>query len=423
MLSVNNLVSQFTSHYQTMWWNTAAGFPEMLDIYRNSRERLICQKAKERELDQFIRESFRDMKKLPATETELLELQEKFKLSLKRLYYGKISIRQDGNLSLLDDFYPVAKDFIKAAREFDPQVTSGDIFQAIRNVWIMNSIQLLLGLPVKMTDAIFAYSMLYPYTDNILDNVELSLESKRCFNGRLREYLTGKSVAPENSRELQIFQLVAKIRAQYPQRDNPGVFQSMLAIQNAQEKSLGQQNRHTSPYETDILGISIEKGGSSVLADGYLVAGALEPEAAETIFGLGVFLQFIDDLEDVARDYQNGHLTIFSQTIPAWPLDGLTNRLLQFIHGILDSATCFNSNPSGQTLKDLTLQNSHQMIFEAVARNCKFYSKNYVRAIEKHTPVRLGYLRKLNPRIQRKFSSLKNIRFPATGSTISTQDI
>ena len=49
-------------------------------------------------------------------------------------------------------------------------MTLQEIGQAMRNVWIMNISQVLLNVEVKFTNAIFAYSMLYPYTDNILDD-------------------------------------------------------------------------------------------------------------------------------------------------------------------------------------------------------------------------------------------------------------
>ena len=55
-------------------------------------------------------------------------------------------------------------EFARMARRFDPTISSLDIYQASRNVWMANVIQLLLGIPIAVTPAIFAYSMLYPYT-------------------------------------------------------------------------------------------------------------------------------------------------------------------------------------------------------------------------------------------------------------------
>ena len=52
------------------------------------------------------------------------------------------------------------------ARKFDDDLPIGDIMQAMRNVWISNALQLLFGKEVYYSKANFAYSMLYPYTDN-----------------------------------------------------------------------------------------------------------------------------------------------------------------------------------------------------------------------------------------------------------------
>jgi hypothetical protein len=42
----------------------------------------------------------------------------------------------------------------------------------------MNSLQIFWGLPLEMTPSVYAYSMLYPYTDNFLDNPEVNSEEK-----------------------------------------------------------------------------------------------------------------------------------------------------------------------------------------------------------------------------------------------------
>ncbi len=69
-------------------------------------------------------------------------------------------------------YLDAAEKFITTARKENPQLKDEEIFQALRNVWIMNSLQIYWGLPVEMTPSVYAYSMLYPYTDNFLDNPE-----------------------------------------------------------------------------------------------------------------------------------------------------------------------------------------------------------------------------------------------------------
>ena len=61
----------------------------------------------------------------------------------------------------------------------------------------------------------------------------------------------------------------------------------MIAINEAQTKSLLQHTKTIPPNEL-IMEISMEKGGTSVLADGYLVEGDMTEEDALFAFGLGV---------------------------------------------------------------------------------------------------------------------------------------
>jgi hypothetical protein len=61
-------------------------------------------------------------------------------------------------------------------------------------------------------------------------------------------------------------------------------------------------------YEKDILAMSIEKGGSSVLADAYLINGTLTEKEATFFFGYGVLLQICDDLQDGKKDLQEQHM-------------------------------------------------------------------------------------------------------------------
>lgn len=50
-----------------------------------------------------------------------------------------------------------------------------------------NCIQVLLGIGISVTPSVFAYSMLYPYTDNFLDAGKVSERQKRETNDRLEK--------------------------------------------------------------------------------------------------------------------------------------------------------------------------------------------------------------------------------------------
>src|SRR5208337_5201388 len=98
----------------------------------------------------------------------------------------------------------------------------------------------------------------------------------------------------------------------------------------AQENSLRQRASPPSLHGPDIIKLSFEKGGASVLADGHLAAGSLSCEEAQFLFGWGALLQLVDDLQDLRQDRRDAALTIFTQAAGRVPLDELATHTLSF---------------------------------------------------------------------------------------------
>ena len=86
-------------------------------------------------------------------------------------------------------------------------------------------------------------------------------------------------VEPHNPHEAAVFRLIEKIENEYPRKDFPEIYASLLAIHAGQAKSLRQQGGLCILSPQALLQISVEKGGSSVLADSWLVAGRLNQTA------------------------------------------------------------------------------------------------------------------------------------------------
>ena len=87
-------------------------------------------------------------------------------------------------------FSAVTDEFVRRAYDFDPNIGDEEVYQASRNVLIMNSIQMYLGKEICLTPSVFAYSMLYPYTDNYLDALDVDIQMKEA-NDRLLLRLNG----------------------------------------------------------------------------------------------------------------------------------------------------------------------------------------------------------------------------------------
>jgi hypothetical protein len=398
--TVQEFLLEFKNRHIKMWWDTSIAFPRLEEVFDKHMK-----KKNEKELDKYIKSGISDLRNLPKANEDRQTWREDLKNRSKDA--GKyIFGLTDEYLQIFteNDFAKATKDFLNEVRNFDSKCAFEDIFQAIRNVWIMNSIQILLGRGVQLTPSIFAYSMLYPYTDNYLDDPNVSDDEKVRINQRFKRRLKGEVMQPANFHEQQLFTLVSMIESQYARLDYQGVYDSLVGIHQAQENSLLQQKKVNSPYETDILGISIEKGGMSVLADAYLIRGELFMEEAAFMFGFGVFLQLADDLQDIYKDIENNHMTIFSQTAKKWPLDNITNRLINFLYQVIDSDQRF-SNPDLIQLKSLIKYNCMFLIIHAIAKNRRMYSKEYIKKIEVFSRFSFDYLDKLYQKLQKEYKT------------------
>jgi hypothetical protein len=198
------------------------------------------------------------------------------------------------------------------------------------------------------------------------------------------------------------------VEQEFPRDKFPRVFQSLLGIYNAQVKSLIQQRGHVPPYVIDIPGISFEKGGTSVLADGFLLKGELDAKQQDFCFGLGTFLQIADDIQDILIDKKNDHMTLFSQTAGKYPLDDLANKMFHYITGIVERGLV---DPALTNLKELIHRSYFFHIIEAVGKNRELYTKKYIKELETHFPFRFSYLKKLRKKLDKLLLKQKKKTF------------
>jgi len=399
----------FKARYTTLWWETGTEDPVLGETVGRRRQR-----DNARETERLIDHLATQVEAYPEAEPERLAWREATRETVR--HFGEERFgwpRGYRDLLFADDFFAASQEFVRQARAFDPHVELEEIGQALRNAWIINSIQMLLGLPVALTPAAFAYSMLYPYTDNYLDDPGVSAAAKEGFCRDLGRRLAGEAVSPHalhDDRQHAVYRLIEQIEGQFPRGSFPAVFWSLEAIHRGQVKSLRQQGRAQSPFESDLIGISVEKGGSSVLADGYLVAGSLARDEADFLFGYGVVLQLLDDLQDARADRQANHMTIFSLTAGRWPLDRLTSRLFWSIRTVIRSAPRF-AGAELAAVRDLIERNCTTLLVAAVADNQDLFSRPYVRALEAQWPLDFAAMRKLRRRGRKRYEqTLKALR-------------
>jgi hypothetical protein len=402
-LVVSSMVEKLKDKYMKLWWDTDNCFPSFCEEI-TVKDKIL----KEKQMSKFLIDLFSRLKKCPESEDDRVKWRNTLWSNIKLFGHDAGFTEDEINGDFSKSLPIITHKFIHNVKEFDSTISLDKMVQALRNVWIMNILQVLFNIKVEYTPSVFAYSMLYPYTDNYLDSTEISLQDKKSINERFKLRLEGEQINPNNSYEEALFRLVSTIEEQYPRISYGKVYESLLCIHAAQCNSLTQQKGMSSPYEKDILGISTEKGGTSVLADAYLVNGTLSSPKADFMFAYGTLLQFCDDLQDAKEDLLNMHMTIFSQTAGKWPFDNITNALFNFSNKIVDLDKGFTSEESFK-MKNFLKKNLTSLIFEAISQNYNLYSKEYIKNIEKYYPFRMSYTRNLYKKIKNNYSNFKSI--------------
>jgi hypothetical protein len=387
-----------------LWWECDTSLPDLGPAYTPSE-----QADREAQFNRFLASLNAEFERMPSGGPQRQAAQARIRDAALGFARSALDFEERHIEAIRSyGFAEVAAQFARMARRFDPQLSDEAIFQASRNVWSMNFMQLFLGLPVQMTPAIFAYSMLYPYSDNFLDDPNLSRQAKLAFNERFRRRLMGDKIQPTDANEQKISDLIAMIEGQFDRYSYPQVYESLLAIHLAQSKSLALLRRDVSPYEVDVLGICFEKGGASVLADGYLVNGRLSQEQREFMFYYGTFTQLVDDLEDVQQDLAGGLMTVYSHTARHWPLDAVTNRTFHFGNKVMQAIERMPA-PGAQPLVEIMRKHVTPLLVAQAGSSSRLYTRPYLRNIEPHSPVRFAFIRQQRKKLSRQSLSLTGL--------------
>ncbi len=372
-------------HFRELWDNCKTDFP-VLDksyLYREKRNR-------ETRLDEFVQALKEGMQQGENLSTEIdtafffRKMEEFFREGLD---YSDEQLQVILSPGMIDS----TLDFVSEAKRFDPLMPADSIFQACRNVWIMNGIQYVLGVPVSVSPSIFAYSMLYPYSDNLLDDPDITTQEKLEFSSRFEQRLRGSRVSAMNRSEEKIGELVQMIESEWDRQTYPEVYNSLLAIHKAQTDSMFLLSHDLA--DEDIFRICVGKGGASVVADGYLIIGDLNNHQKQFLYDYGAFLQLLDDLQDASEDRAVGLMTCFSSSEDKKHSEELLNRAFHLGFDIMAEVDWLNTCNS-DAFKSVMKKSIDLFIIEAVITNRLFFKRRFVRKMETFSPFRYSFIRK-----------------------------
>ncbi|MFU7514475.1 hypothetical protein [Clostridium sp. HCS.1] len=385
------------------WWKSDRNFN--LDMKKYTKEE---KKNKEKNLDKYIDLIIKKLNEFPEEDTKKEKWENEFNYIIDSFIESEKETFKLGiiNKGIKEDFFNSTKSFIREAKKFNKSLSYMDIGQAMRNVWIVNILQAAFGEKVRLSKAIFGYSMLYPYTDNYLDNTDINNIEKKNFNNNLKRRLKGEIIKVENYYEESVYKLVSKIEEDFERDNYCELYEALLSIHEGQIKSLKQQEVITIPYEEDILGISIEKGGASVLVDGFLTKGKINKEEISFCIFYGFMLQLADDLQDIKADIDNSHTTIMSQLAPKYNLDNIVNKLINFTVSLLEEESCFKGENIPE-LKELIKTNCIMLILFSVILSKEFFSAQYIKDINEYLPFSIKYIENIKFKVRKKFKKIE----------------
>jgi len=391
LIDVHQEVRHTRDKYVSLWENTPAALPHHLRVYQREEqqenEARLRKIAEERRAHAGGAHAPGDPRHLSGRTFRRL-----VKLSLACAPSDMKDFFADHEAFVL-----LTEEFVRRARSFDPDIPEDSLLQALRNIWVFSSLQRLAGKDLRLTPSAFAYSMLYPYTDNVFDESYLTVLEKNRFAERVGLRLKGITPQAAGINEERVFALVGMIEDEFPREAFPLVHQSLEAIHRAQQQSTAQQTRTTrqGKIESDfMLPLTLEKGGTSVLADAFLAGVVADDHWFEVSFSYGCLLQLIDDLQDADVDLQGHSRTLFNITHSSHSLQALTMHLLGFIHSTIEgwSSIC---SPDQERLKGFMRDSCQVLVLEAVARRSARFSQAFLTQLERHAPTRLTFLASL----------------------------
>lgn len=379
-------IETFDQHFTDVWKNSDISFPKVKRRYSESE-----QQSREQSFDEMMRKlealkSHQQLKKIKKNQPE-----NTFFPVLKTFLHDIFDFEEKQlEIILSESFRNVSRDFFYQARVFGPELSPENIYQALRNVWIMNGLQLVMGLPVEITASIFAYSMIYPYSDNFLDDAFVTAAEKLDFSERFNRRLHGDDVMATNFTEAQLFKLVSMIESQYTRHLFPEVYESLYAIQKAQTASVELLIKNNLS-QSETRRICFEKGGTSVLADGFLVAGKLGIQQQQALYGYGVYLQLLDDIQDSREDADSGTNTMCSG-VAGTEMELFVNQTIHFGRTALQEMNCFDAS-NVEIFLQLMNHSIETMILESVGLNPASYPDSYLQQLEAYSPLRFEFVR------------------------------
>ncbi|MCM1122443.1 MAG: hypothetical protein NC416_07665 [Eubacterium sp.] len=385
-----------TRQIRSTWNQQTDRFPDFLAEAPNLFPQINSDRKRENEtlVQDFSQKIQKKLRQKPTDKERLKQWEQEVTTELEQDFMDFIKWEKILSLSewmtpeLLQAFKCETKRFLNGVREFDDALTPTQIWQTLRNYFIYAMIVDMQGEAQHAENPILAYSLLYPYTDNYIDDEQISKPEKERYNQMIALKLKGGIVTPQTLLEKQTCRLLDMILDAYEGAGKRKVADTLLQLLEAQNCSINQQK--TDVTKGQILEISMWKGSTSVLAD-YLFATTDWTEYEENFYlKFGFLLQLVDDLQDMEEDSKAGSHTLMTEAAKHHELEQCVNHLLWYTWNVIGEFC-----PINPTLKGFVRKNCVGIVLLTTAANSQFFSKKYLKALEPYLPFSLNFMKKM----------------------------
>ncbi len=367
-----------------LWNQQPEDFPRFLSVVEEEQKR-----ENEKIFENYRKSLQNHMKAFPEKEKERLTWKEKLDEDFLEFVENEniIGIKKAMDQELFQAFWKETKHFVRRTRDFDHTLSIESIWQAIRNFFIYAVIVDLQDDEQNCDDPIFSYSLLYPYTDNFIDDTKKSNVEKESYNEMIKRTICGEAPEVNGECEKKTQKLLMNLLSFDEFSDIEEIRNALLLILDAQMKSMIQQSNADLSYH-DVLQISVYKGALSVFVDYLLASSNRCEEDTEFYLKFGFLLQVVDDIQDICNDLKDKSKTLIAYHYKKGSLEAVVNKLLHYAHTIFHSFS-----PKNPKRKEFMMQNCFTMILVTVASNQQYFSRNYLKEIERYLPFRFDYLK------------------------------
>ncbi|MHB1484314.1 MAG: hypothetical protein ACYCYI_06580 [Saccharofermentanales bacterium] len=379
------------------WLAAADEFPDFLPVI-SDESRLVNE-----DFAQSVIGSFQDqMKSFPANPFMKRKWKRKTQDLINHALFNEsiIGIHDYMDQRMIGEFQDELKVFFRHVRKFSPELQIEGIGQAARNYVVYAMFKEINNVKADFCTACFGYSMLYPFTDNYIDNPKISDPEKAGYNKMIRDKIEGHEVHPGSLHQKKTCNLLQMVESSHPRNDDPTASQLLLMMLEAQVGSIRQHDISLALDEDERLDISIYKGGISVLIDRFFVDKEITAEDLDFYFGFGFFLQLADDLQDIKEDGENGSQTVFTLDTSAKHEEKIVNKMLNFVNAMFK-----NYNAENDEFKKFILSNCFQLVYSSVIQSKEYFSDDFLENIERYLPVSSRFFEKIQNSIGKRNNS------------------